>query len=93
MAAQGIERAPAALYHHAHARLPRGRGTIGGPLRRLLAVCFLLLMPHQAFAFIQTHVIAPNFTKNQLVGGAAGGSWSLWSQAPDVVVLFVLGYS
>jgi hypothetical protein len=62
-------------------------------LRRLLAVCFLLLIPHQALAFIQTGGMAPNFTKNQLVGGAAGGSWSLWSQAPEVVVLFVLGYS
>ncbi len=43
-------------------------------------------------AFIPPGVPAPNFTKNQLVGGAVGGPWTLWSQAPKVVVLFVLGY-
>jgi hypothetical protein len=65
-------------------------------LRRLLAVLALICIPVQALAvvgFIQPGVPAPNFTKNQLVNGAVGSPWTLWSQQPRVVILFVLGYS
>jgi hypothetical protein len=62
-------------------------------LRRLLALCALLCLPTQALAFIQPGAKAPDFIKNQLVGGAMGPAWSLYGQAPKVVILFVLGYS
>jgi hypothetical protein len=57
-----------------------------------LAAAALVLTFGTARAFISPGTIAPDFTKHQLVDGAVGPTWNLYSHAPDVVILFVLGY-
>jgi FlgD Ig-like domain len=62
---------------------------------RTLSIAALALMLAPATAHSTTSVGQPafDFTKNQLVGGAAGPAWTLSDQRGKVVVLSVLGFS
>jgi hypothetical protein len=63
-------------------------------MRRLIvALLALVAIPASAHAFIGPGQTAPDFTKNELVGGASGPAWNFYSQPPRVTILFLLGFN
>jgi hypothetical protein len=51
-----------------------------------------LAAPAPAHAIAEPGTVAPEFVKNEVVGGATGPAWSLGAHRGKIVVLFVMGY-
>jgi hypothetical protein len=62
------------------------------PTRLVLCLAALLAAPAPARAVISVGQTANAFTKNSLVGSAAGPAISLSDYGRQVKILFVLGY-